>query len=272
LLYIKPLTIFYYIVRDFCEPKLNHCLKNKTRDILLVVILLLIASAVSAQLKIKGKVYDRSTVFPLPYVSVMTNSGKGTVTDSNGNFVIELMEKDSIWFSYLGKTTNKFGKGEIDDPEHFNISLLANVSNLPEVKVKPGNYKLDSIQNRIDYAKAFNYQKPDFKSIVPVVGLTVIVDIDELIRAFQYRKKRNALDFQKRLIEQEREKLIDHRFNKGLVTKLTGLREAERDSFMIQWHPGYYFTKTTSDYDFNFYIKESFKKFREKCPAKKIDE
>ena len=226
----------------------------------------------TAQLRIKGTVYDRSTVFPLPYVSVLTNSGKGTATDSNGNFVIELMEKDSFWFSYLGKTTNKFAKGEIDDPAHFNISLLANVSNLPEVKVKPGNYKLDSIQNRIDYAKAFNYRKPDFKSIVPVVGLTVIVDIDELIRAFQYRKKRNALDFQKRLIEQEREKFVDHRFNKGLVTELTGSREAERDSFMIQWRPGYYFTKTASDYDFNFYIKESFRMFREKFPAKKIDE
>jgi hypothetical protein len=131
---------------------------------------------------------------------------------------------------------------------------------------------MDSLQNRIDYAKGFDYRKPDFKSIVPVVGLTIIVDIDELIRALQYRKKNNALDFQKRLLRQERDKFIDHRFSKFLITKITGLAGAERDSFMVYHRPGYEFTRTASDYDFNFYIKESFRKFKEKNSAKKIDE
>jgi hypothetical protein len=227
----------------------------------------------AAQLKIKGTVYDRSTVFPLAYVSVLTNSGKGTATDSNGNYEIEMSEKDSIWFSYLGKPTKKFATQEIADLPHFNISIFTDIGILPEIKVKQRDYKLDSLQNRIDYAKAFNYQKPTFRSVVPAISITgVTVDIDELIRTFQYEKKHNALDFQRRLMEQEREKFIDHRFSKGLITKLTVLAGAARDSFMTQYRPGYYFTKTASDYDFNSYIKESFKKFKEKHPVKKIDE
>jgi hypothetical protein len=247
---------------------------NKRCNILFAVILALPGANLNliAQIKVKGAVYDRSTVFSLPYVSVLTNSGKGTATDSNGNYEIELLDNDSIWFSYLEKPTRKFGVSEIDDPLHFNISILAEISTLPEIEIKPGSYHLDSLQNRADYAKGFNYKKPDFKSVVPVVGLTIIVDIDELVRAFQYRKKHNALDFQKRLIEQEGEKFIDHRFSKGLITKLTALTGPARDSFMMIYRPTYEFTKTASDYDFNSYIKESFKKFKEKHPAKKFDE
>lgn len=153
----------------------------------------------------------------------------------------------------------------------FQYRYPAEISILPEVKIEPVNYRMDSLQNRIDYAKAFNYKKPDLRSIVPVVGLTIIVDIDELIRALQYKKKRRALDFQRRLLQQERDKFIDHRFSKSLVTRITGLTGAERDSFMIRHRPTYEFTKAASEYDLGFYIKESFEN-KKKDPSKKNDE
>jgi hypothetical protein len=214
-----------------------------------------------AQIKLKGVVRDQSTIFSLSSVSVLTNSGNSTLTDTMGHFEIEVAVNDSIWFSYLNKPTKKYSVNDISDPSHFDVALLATVS-LPEVKVTPRNYKMDSIQTRIDYAKAFNYEKPTFRSVVPSFGFPFFVmDIDEFIRAFQYRKKFLALDFKKRLIDQEKQKFIDNRFSKSLVIRITGLTCDSLAHFMTIYRPDYEFTKTASDYDFNLYIKNSFGKF-----------
>ena len=84
--------------------------------------------------------------------------------------------------------------------------------------VKPRNYKMDSIQNRIDYAKAFDWQKPKLKANVSGdMGAAVGFDIDEIIHMFQFRKNKSNEAFRERLLAEEREKFIDHRFNKALV-------------------------------------------------------
>jgi hypothetical protein len=65
--------------------------------------------------------------------------------------------------------------------------------------------------------------------------------------------------FQDRLVQQEKEKYVDHRFNKGLVRRLTNLTGEELDKFMNAYRPTYEFTLYSSDYDFQAFIKESFK-------------
>jgi hypothetical protein len=87
------------------------------------------------------------------------------------------------------------------------------------------------------------------------------IDINELIRLFQFRKNKSTLRFQQRLLQQERDKFIDHRFNKPLVRKLTELSGEALEKFMALYRPGYEFSLYSSDYDFQFYIKEAYKKF-----------
>jgi hypothetical protein len=235
---------------------------RKKTSYLFIVIISLINQSATSQLIIKGTVYDSTGVFPLPFVSVITNSGNGTTTDKNGNYKLDVNNNDSIWFSYLNKPTRKYSVSSVNDLSQFNVSLYVGVPVLKEVKIEPHNYRLDSIQNRIDYAKAFNYQKPTFKSVVPAFGIPfIVVDLDELIRVFQYQKKRNALSFQRRLIQEEKDKFIDNRFSKGLVLRLTDLIGEARDSFMLRYRPTYEFTKKANDYDFYFFIKKSFLKF-----------
>jgi len=239
----------------------NERLNKDFKYFFFTLTVIIIAIPASAQIKLKGVVHDQSTVFSLSSVSVLTNSGKSAITDTLGHFEIEVSLTDSIWFSYLNRRTTKYSVNDIPDPSHFDIALLATVS-LHEIKLTPRNYKLDSIQNRIDYAKAFNYQKPSFRSVVPAFGFPfVTVNIDELIRVFQYRKKFYTLDFKYRLIEQEKQKFIDNRFRKNLVIKITGLSDDSLVSFMAMFRPSYEFTKAASDYDFNLYIKTSFEKF-----------
>lgn len=211
--------------------------------------------------KIKGTVYDSSRNYPIELVTVLSTSGKGTITNADGNYEIQVTEKDSIWFSYLNKPTMKFPVLKIVNPFAFDISLKVNVTVLKEVKVRPRNYKLDSIQNRQDYAKVFDYRKPGIRTVTPQYGVAAGFDLDEIINAFRFKRNRSMLAFQKRLVAQEEEKSVDHRFNKALVRRLTSLTGNELDSFMLIYRPPYAFTVLTSEYDFQEYIKEAYRRY-----------
>ena len=209
---------------------------------------------------IKGMVYDSSRNYPLEAVSVLSTSGKGTVTNADGFYEIEVTEKDSIWFSYLNKPTVKFPVLKIVNTMSFDISLHVNVPVLREVKIRPRKYRQDSIQNRIDYAKVFNYQKPKLKPSVTSSG--VGFDLDEIINMFRFRRNRSMASFQQRLLMEEEDKYIDYRFNKALVRRLTLLESPELDSFMQLYRPSYTFTKMAGDYEFQYYIKTAFFRFK----------
>ena len=228
---------------------------------------LMATTSASAQFyKLKGTVYDSSRNYPMESVSVLSTSGKGTVTNADGYYEIEVMEKDSIWFSYLNKPTIKFPVLKIANPMGFDISLQINVPVMKEVKIRPRIYKQDSIQNRLDYAKIFNYQKPGLKTVTPQYGAAAGFDLDEIINVFRFKRNRSMLAFQKRLLQEEQEKFVDHRFSKALVRRLTLLKEQELDSFIRLYRPSYRFTLLAGDYDFMRYIKESSVRFKKGLP------
>lgn len=215
------------------------------------------AGQAAAQYKIQGTVYDSSHVYPLPAVTVMATNGKGAITNDEGHYAIEVGENDSIWFSYLGKPTIKFPVLKITDVQHFDIALQVNVPILREVTIRARNYKEDSAQNRKDYAKVFDFQRPNLGTMTSIGPTGAGIDLNELIRAFQFRKNRNMERFQDRLLQQEKDKFIDHRFNKALVRRLTNLDGDELERFMAVYRPDYEFTLYSSDYDFQLYIKEA---------------
>lgn len=207
--------------------------------------------------------YDSSRNYVMPLVTVQSTGGKIAVSDVKGNYEISVSDKDSIWFSYLNKPTMKYAVTTIKTPLQFDIALHVPTDVLKEVKVKTRNYKQDSIQNRIDYAKAFEWEKPKIRAVSPSsLGATAGFDLDEIIRMFQFRKNKSWASFQKRLENEEREKFVDYRFNKALVLRLTGLNGASRDSFMMRCRPTYEFCLTTSDYQFQLYIKNCYEAYK----------
>ncbi len=234
-------------------------------SILIVTSLLFTGISARAQsFKIRGTVYDSSRNYPMVAVSVLSTSGKGTMTNGEGHYEIEVEEKDSIWFSYLNKPTKKFPVLKIITPFEFDISLQVNVAVLKEVKIRPKNYKLDSLRNRSDYAKIFNYQKPKLSPTIN--GMGVGFDLDEIINMFRFRRNRSMAAFRQRLLLEEQEKFVDHRFNKALVRRLTLLDGNELDSFMRVFRPSYIFTQLSGDYEFQQYIKTSLYRFKRGLP------
>ena len=126
----------------------------------------------------------------------------------------------------------------------------------------PRSYKRDSLQNRLDYAKAFDFQKPGISLSNPSSGaFGVGLDLDAFINMFNFRKNRRMAHFQQRLIQEEQDKFIDHRFTKALVKKITQLSGPEQEDFMKKYRPSLEFTSTSTDYEFAEYIKLAWQEY-----------
>jgi len=201
---------------------------------------------------------------PLDGVSVISGPGRGTATDSNGNYTIGVQPGDSIYFSYLGRSTAKYPVNTINTATGFDIALHVDATELKEVRVMPRSYHMDSLQNRKDYAKIFDFKKPGFKLSdgTTGVGLGAGIDLDELINVFRFQRTHRLLAFQRRLVDEEQDKFIDHRFNPSVVLKITHLTGDELDSFMVRYRPSYEFCKRSNDYDFYDYIKLAFREYQ----------
>ena len=190
----------------------------------------------------------------------MSTAGTGTYTDSSGRFMIMVGDKDSIWFSYLGRPTPKYAVSTIGNIHNFEVSLHIQVTELPKITIQPRNYKRDSIENRIDYAKAFDFKKPGIGTTYTPGGAAGL-DLEEFIRMFQFRRNKRMAQFRDRLLQEEEDKFIEQRFNRPLVVRLTGIRGAELDSFMVRYKPDVYFVRYATDYEFQSYIKECHVKY-----------
>jgi hypothetical protein len=216
-------------------------------------LLTLVSSEVSGQIVVNGTVYDRSRYFAMPGVSVMGTSGQGTMTDSTGQYHIRVHPKDSIYFSYLGKATVKFPVKSIATNYPMDISLAVTIDSLPLVVVRPRAYRYDSMENREEYRKVFDYD-PQGAVGPSSSGLGVGVNLDMLFGA---RRNHQMLSLQRRLIEEEQDKYVDYRFNRVLVRKITGLQGAPLDAFMRMYRPSYDFIKNCeNDYEFYKYVKD----------------
>ena len=200
-----------------------------------------------SQIEVKGTVYDKTRYFAMQGVSVLGTSGQGTTTDSVGRYTIRLSATDSIYFSYLGKRTAKFPVKGVVPGFPMDISLAVTIDSLPLVVVRPKLHRYDSLENREEYRKVFEYQ-PEYLTGNGGISLDMLLS---------GKKNRQMLALQRRLIEEEEDKYVDYRFNKTLVRKITGLQRPALDTFMRIYRPTYEFIlNCENDYEFYKYIKD----------------
>lgn len=79
-----------------------------TRRILFLLLGIFCMSAVSAQTTVTGVVKDAADGTPLPGVSVLVkNTTRGTITDFNGNYSIQVQQGETLVFSFIGYTSQE---------------------------------------------------------------------------------------------------------------------------------------------------------------------
>jgi hypothetical protein len=72
----------------------------------LLFCLIIVPSTLMAQSTVSGTVTDKANAMPLPGVNVLIkNTSRGTSTDFNGNYTLEVSEGETIVVSYLGYTS-----------------------------------------------------------------------------------------------------------------------------------------------------------------------
>jgi hypothetical protein len=246
-----------------------------TRRVSLLIVLSLSIAAggrVWGQVTLHGTVYNMYRTRPLDRVSVVSSSGQGTTTDSNGYYQITVSYEDSIYFSYLGRATIKYPVKDINTLSDFDIALHVDPTELKEVRVMPRSYHDDSLQNRKDYEKYFDFKKPNPFTITDGsagLGMGAGFDLDQIIRYFQFDRTRRLKAFQRRLEEDEQDKYVDHRFNPSIVLKVTHLQGDELDSFMVKYRPSYSFCKRATDYDLLEYTKLAFTEYQKDLKDRK---
>ncbi|HEV8083481.1 MAG TPA: hypothetical protein VGP55_09785 [Chitinophagaceae bacterium] len=225
--------------------------------LLLSFIFLLNCGNVLSQFIISGTVYDSTKLYVVPGVNVSSTSGLVTTTDSLGAYHIKAIKADSISFFYKGKSTIKFPVETIGDYNAFDISLRVRINNkyklLKGVTVFANTYRRDSIENRMAYSKIFNLENPTIRSNYEP-GAAAGLDLDQLIGIFQFKKNKQNLAFQKRLVEEEEDRYVNYRFSSKVINRITGLSGDTLTRYKNLYRPSYLFVMSSTLPEFYQYI------------------
>ncbi len=139
----------------------------------------------------------------------------------------------------------------------FDISLRVRVNEkyklLKGITVFSDTYKSDSLENRVTYSKIFSRENPTIRSSYEPGGPAGI-DVGELIGIFQFRKNKQNLAFQKRLVQDEQDRYIDYRFSSKTISRITGLKGDDLTIYKKLYRPNYLFIVTSSLAKFYEYI------------------
>ncbi|HJV18878.1 MAG TPA: hypothetical protein VJ552_03270 [Sediminibacterium sp.] len=230
-------------------------------SLIILLLLAVLPGAAPAQFAtVSGTVYDVTARRPLEAVAVQSSSGRGTITDSAGRYLLVVPVKDSIWFSMIGKTTQKYAVDTISNLDHFNVMIHMRATELPAVKVRNNYYRYDSMMNRQDYTKVFNFKKPTLGVVSNPTynpGAAVGFDLESIINMFRVKHNRSILTLQKRLLEQEQENYVNSRFSKQFVRKITKLQSPDLDTFMRRFRPGYELVKILNDLELGYWVTKN---------------
>lgn len=214
--------------------------------------------------KVTGVVMDKTSQQAIAG-ALVTYNGRSTESNVTGIFEISATKLDDTLrvvmigykpFALMMTKTNLI----------LRIELESDVITLKDVNINSTHsFKKDSLANRSDYAKQFNYTPPKLKNVIGMPtgdrpAQLLSINLLTLVNYLTY-KSTNDYKFKQVLIRDEREQYVDEKFNQGLVSRITDLRGDTLTTFLAQYRPIYQFVLKSTDYDMEVYIKDCHKKF-----------
>ena len=124
----------------------------------LLFCLVMLPATLMAQSTAKGIVTDKANAMPMPGVNVIIKgTSRGTSTDFDGKYSIELSEGEVLVFSYVGYTTQEIvftGQTSIDVVIEEDASILDEV-----VLIGYGSTKKEDLTGAVDLLKAEDFNQ-----------------------------------------------------------------------------------------------------------------
>lgn len=107
--------------------------------------LILISTGFSQEIKLKGKITDKNEKV-LPFVNIgIPMKHIGTVSDRNGDYILKIpsniLEIDTVVFSYIGYKTIKKSVAELKDQNDISIQMETEENQLDEVVFETKKFK-----------------------------------------------------------------------------------------------------------------------------------
>ena len=215
-----------------------------------------------------GIVFDTDSKDRLSRVNVTNlNTGASTYNNINGVFTIDAKPGDRIVFSQVEHFADTI---TVKDYIPLAIYLRRIAIQLKQVNIfdsLPDPQKRFAA-NRRDFAKIYGgLANKDMFSLTPGIG--VGLSIDAIWNSLS-RSGKNATHLRETIERDYRDDVVDYRFNKGLVSRVTGLKGLELTDFMSKYRPGYFFLANASEYELINTIKNNLKRYRRNPLAHKV--
>nr|MCS3816457.1 hypothetical protein [Mucilaginibacter sp. X4EP1] len=226
----------------------------------LLLFFLLICNRCFCQDKtIAGIVFDNDSKTRIATVDVSNiTTGISIYNNFKGEFKINAKQGDLLVFTRLGYHPDTL-KVDNNTPQAIFMERLA--IQLKEVTIHDS---LLTPEQRLaltkqDYTKIYgSLAYNDFLSTPSSGGAGLSIDA---IWNSLSRSGRNAGHLRE-LIEQDYEQnVIDYRFNRTFVSRVTGLKDQKLTEFMFRYRPGFYTTKNSSDYEFVAMIRANLRRY-----------
>jgi hypothetical protein len=225
-----------------------------------LILFLIISTKIIAQERfVDGIVFDKYTKERIAEVNVQNiTSGKSIYNSIKGEFKISAQLGDLLVFTRQNYRNDTL---KIKSYSSLAVSMDRLSIQLMEVTIRDSLATPEEqlAATKRDYNKIYgSIADKDLLSVSPGEGAGL--SIDALWNSFS-REGRNATHLRETIQGDYYQNVIDYRFNRTLVARITGLRDLQLTDFMRKYRPGYYFVITASDYDFITSIKANLRRY-----------
>ncbi len=215
-------------------------------------------------ISLKGRVVNIDDGIPIPYAHVVNmRTHGGTTTDARGYFTMEMLNVDSLGISAMG-FKKEYHKIPPYHPEGtvYTINVKPIRFAISEVEVKGEANKVDmegvGTGKPVDIdpelrGDAFNTKPPWYAAIFTPASF---------LQYHLSKREKQKREARKAIVSEARWQYLSQFYNKDLVMELTGLDEAEADSFMIYFNSKGILNQVNNDYQVREAILEEFDNYK----------
>ncbi|MBK0379980.1 hypothetical protein [Mucilaginibacter segetis] len=216
-------------------------------------------SVFGQQKEIDGIVFNKESEARVAKVNILnTNTGKSVYNNFKGEFKIDVSPGDKLIFSSADYKADTIILKNYSPLAVYMQPLVIQLKQVDifDTKISPQK-KLEATKKA--YNKIYgSLGDRDLLSVSPGAG--VGINIDALYNIFS-KSGRNARHLQEVIEADYKQSIIDFRFNKSFVGRVTGLHDPDLSDFMAKYRPGYYFVIAAKDYEFIASIQNNLKRY-----------
>ncbi len=242
----------------------------KIKHILLLFLSSLVLNA-SAQVEIidpilirlKGRIVSVADSSAVPYANIVNNrTHSGTITNADGFFTLEMLNIDSLVVSSVGY-----------QKEVFKVPYNYNGQNTVVFEMKPVSYGISEVEvkgKKQEYDLGIGQGKPvdlppelrgnAFNEKPPI--LAALFNPISFLQYYLSGSEKEKREVREAMAIQRNWEMHSQNYNKEMVMKLTGLNEANADSFMIWFNAQNVLPYTSSEYEVRASIREYYEIYR----------